>query len=379
MCIRSTLFDCLPDNKSYFKQCIATELKKCESYSEGCPGDAESIIAISPPGLQREISPGHVNMLSPELQTLVKRIQSDQAAIKANLKCHLSSCESMPSRLIHNSTQVSVDEDIDTKSCQDVAVTCVTAPTINDMEELIQGRRSHYSRDRKNSGFAARQPVDEVGMNDENQEYPAKKSQYNQDVVMNSSRDLPTINDKGGQSQGNKHNLKREKQTKRLQDKRYMDLGAAQPVAEVGMSDEDWELQEAIRLSLMIDSQQKEPQSQPSNSSPRLSEKSEQWQVKKSNSKASNRPPHGPTRKAEVAAASTSANAATPPTSISTVDEVISRCLLCDEEFNTDDYLCCVGSCNHACICGVCLSEQSTYSLFSLTLPFCGMFPGVLI
>lgn len=118
--------------------------------------------------------------------------------------------------------------------------------------------------------------------------------------------------------------------------------------------DEDFELQEAIRLSLMIGQQQTEykapsasmeqPQSQP---------QSDRW------AHVSQKKLTATITSSAGDALSSSKEAVSPPTKkqahvpLNEEPEEAPSCLLCLEQFDQEEVFCCIGRCNHVCMCGV--------------------------
>jgi hypothetical protein len=282
----------------------------------------------TPSQLERERPEAKVSTLSPELQALVKVIQINQAKLKASLRSHHSwstldgtsdgpavpNASNMPTA---TSLKMDANESVLTplRSPTNKAVTAATA-TVAAASATVAD--TSHSGD---SGYT--------------------------------NSDSRLIAPKPG---------KRDKQMQRLQDKRYMfsaATGASQHAPSEVEYNEDWDMQEAIRLSLMVDTlQTKLPPPPPPAAASSRSDHGEQWQTKKTKAAKGGDASRGLARNSRQGDGVASASSIPAEESKRTVDnnsadEVISNCLLCDEAFDCDGVLCCIGSCNHACICGV--------------------------
>lgn len=145
----------------------------------------------------------------------------------------------------------------------------------------------------------------------------------------------------------------------RLQDKRYehprphdgsstlkvSDMIESLPSTTPVIADDDADMQEAIRLSL-LDIQSK-------NSKPINERKRETRSEKKSIVDERKKVMTSPPLKLDES------KPPTPPTILEFEEE--KRCLICDDLFDREEHLYAFGSCDHACICGVVLVPSHPY------------------
>ena len=283
--------DCLPSHPDIFRSHFTQALQKCRSHS---PSHTHSPASTAPEGL--------VTSLGEALQEIVRSIQLKQAALKASLRG-----PPVEERGPHITT---------------------TTASMTGTSLLPEGPSEDSGR-RK-------------GGNEGGGLLFMEDTCRNAAVVRSNRPSTATANGTGGhsRSKGNCGGVGASRyatSTRRVQHRSLSHAGTGRPLptalSGAGEDEEEWELQEAIRLSLGGDREATPPppQHRPTSRDEAMVVTSNKQQ------RISTLPSYPPS----------------PPLPVTVNMPMESCCLLCGEEFDSEQVLCGVGRCNHACICGV--------------------------